>query len=267
VLEDFRIRALSDTARTVASRRLARLEAGIGRFRRARAALDAEAASLGDLLFQDAAWIALHPGAEDPAAETAYDGLAATSPAPATGVAAARHYLLGRLALRLERPDDYRTHRSALEAMTPADAEVARFARDLGHELAAVARLAAGDAAGGLDSLLDATYWRQKQGWLGFEPGAYFDGRLPDRHPMFLRAELLRADGRSDEAVLWYEAASDGPWHRGPALLALAALAAEAGDGERAIALHDRVRRLWSEADEGVRARFESAYRTPSAQR
>jgi len=252
ILDAFRTGALTDTARTVTARRAARLEAGLGRFEWAEEVLGDAAASLGTLLPQDLAWLALHPArGSGEAAARAFDRLSAATPAPASGEAAARHYLLARLALALDRPVAYRSERAALASLSSssADPEVAQFAEDLGHEVSALATAANGTPEAGLDSLLAASYWRQSTAWLGFAPDTYFGGRLPDRDPMFLRAELLRAAGRDVEAATWYRVAADGPWHQAVALRALAELAVDAGAAERAAGLYDRVLGLWSGAD------------------
>jgi hypothetical protein len=243
-------RLLTDTARTVAARRTARIEAGSARFRRAEEALRRASASLGTVLAQDLAWLALHPAA--PVGErtrAAARALAAARPDAGTGEAAARHYLLGRLALRSGDTDSFRSARSALHDFDGRDPESRRFAADLALELDAEAALADGDPRRGLEILLGASYWNRGPPWPAFPADSYLDGALPDRAPMFLRARLLRGAGRDSAAAHWFGIAAEGIWYRAPALLELAALQSGRGDEAGAEALRRRARRLWSQAD------------------
>ncbi|MDX1395176.1 MAG: hypothetical protein R3195_12335 [Gemmatimonadota bacterium] len=222
LLADYTTRMITDTSRIVGTRRLARLDAGLGRFESADSALTSVAAGLGRLHPQDMAWVALHPDRDPgPALATARERLAAVEPPPGTGEEAGRHYLLARLALRADDAPGFAAAREALAGFVSTDAELVRFAMDLVHELDAVGAARAGDAETGLEALLKASYWHRRQGWLALPTGSYFDRRLADHHPMFLRAELLRQAGRESEAARWYRVAADGPWHRAPALRAL----------------------------------------------
>jgi tetratricopeptide (TPR) repeat protein len=251
-------RVLTDTARTVAGRRAARIEAGSGRFRRAEAALNAIGASLGTVLAQDLAWVALHPAAYDPErALAAFEALVSLAPPDGSGEAATRHYLLGRLALELGRDDAFLAARDSLRGFEPPDERVARFAGDLARELEAVSARRDGDPARALEILLGASYWDRSQSWLGFPDPTYLDTRLPDRAPMFLRAELLREAGNDSEAARWYRVAADGIWFKAPALLELAALHTRQGNGGAAAELRRRARRLWADADPGPRDMLE----------
>lgn len=274
MMRDFAGRAITDTARAALSRRLARMEAGFGRFLAAEQSLRNSGADVGRPLHQDLAWIALHPARiEDPPVTAARDLLLATSPTPGSGPAVARDYLLARLALRLDQRGDYRTHRARL-ASTPAESdEVRMFAADLGRELDALSASLEGNAEEALGVLLEASYWKRSQRWLGHGEGAYLDGALPDRYQMFLRAELLRQAGRDDEAIPWYEVAAEGPFHRGPALLGLADIHARSGDVETAAGLYARVSSLWEGADaelestlDLIEERLAALDRTPGGQ-
>jgi tetratricopeptide (TPR) repeat protein len=274
MLDDFRKRALTDTARVVFARRSARTVSGFGHFEDAERFLREAEAGLGQVLYHDLAWVALHPArVEEQAVTEARDLLLATTPRPGSGVEASRHYLLARLALRLDRRGDYTRHREALSSIRVESEEVGRFVEDLASELDAFSAGLAGDPDEGLRVLLEASYWTASQRWLGFEPGAYLDGALPDRYQIFLRAELLRQAGRDEEARRWYEVAAEGPFHRGPALLGLADINARAGDPEAAAELYARVLRLWENADaelDATRASIEERLaaldRTPGGQ-
>jgi TolB-like protein/tetratricopeptide (TPR) repeat protein len=247
---EFAARAFTDTARTVAARRAARIESASGRFAAAENALRNVERALGTALPQDLAWIALHPANRSAERiEAASRVLSGVSPRPRTGEAAARHYLLARLALRLGRNEALERSRAALRDFEPESREIGRFAGDLATELDAIAARAGGDPMRALESLLEATYWERAQSWLGFPEPTYFDGRLPDRFPMFLRAELLREAGQDSAAAAWYRVAADGVWHRGPALLRLAEIRARQGASEEAANLYRRVRALWADGD------------------
>lgn len=229
LMRNFAPAALTDTGRTVAARRLARAEAGAGRLEEAEAALRRVGASLGSVLDQDLAWLALHPASTSEARmEAAYRALGQRSPPTGSGEAAARNYLLGRLALRLGRPADVQRAREALQDYPDSDPQTTRFAGDLLAELEAEALLIAGDPAAGLARLQEAGYWTRGERWLGFPSPTYLDGRLPDRDPMFLRAELLRASGAEAEAIQWYRVAAEGVWYASPAGQVLAELGAGA---------------------------------------
>ena len=119
--------------------------------------------------------------------------------------------------------------RAALRSIAAAGGDTGRFARDLACELDAMARRAKGDPTGALASLLDATYWERAQSWGGFREPTFLDGRLPDRFPMFLRAELLHEAGQDSAAAVWYRVAADGVWFRAPALLRLAEIRQDQG--------------------------------------
>jgi tetratricopeptide (TPR) repeat protein len=250
LISEFAARAFTDTARTVAARRAARIESASGRFTAAERALRSVANALGTALPQDLAWIALHPANRSTERmEAASRALTAVRPGTGTGEAAARHYLLASLALALGRADAFDAHRAALDAFSPASDAIARFAQDLASELEAIAAWAAGDPSAALASLVAASYWERAQPWLGFPEPTYLSGRLADRFPMFLRAELLRETGQDSAAVVWYRVAADGDWHRGPALLRLAAIRERGGASDEAADLRRRVSVLWAEAD------------------
>jgi tetratricopeptide (TPR) repeat protein/TolB-like protein len=247
---EFGARAFTDTARTVFARRTARIESASGRFDEAERALRDVDRALGTALPQDLAWIALHPANGSVGRlEEAYRMLTAVSPGTGTGEAAARHYLLARLALELGRNEALARSRATLRDFEPESPEIGRFAADLATELDAIALGAAGDPMRGLESLLQATYWERAQSWLGFSEPTYLDGRLPDRFPVFLRAELLHEAGQDSAAAVWYRVAADGVWHRGPALVGLAETRARQGEHQEAAELYRRVRSLWADAD------------------
>jgi serine/threonine protein kinase len=251
---EFSARALTDTARTVSARRAARLEAASGRFDEAERALRGVERELGTVLPQDLAWIALYPTIDSPdRAEAAWTALSAVRPRSGTGEDAARRYLLSRLALRLQHRERFEEHRTALRNFVAQSPEVDRFARDLASELDAIAARANGDPDRALEFLLKATYWERAQSWLGYPQMTYFTGYLPDRFPMFLRAELLREAGQDSAAARWYRVAADGIWYRAPALLRLAEIRARQGDAAGAAELRRRVQVLWADAEADVK--------------
>ena len=250
LIKEFGARAVTDTARITSARQAARLETASGRFQAAESALRDVALGLGTALPQDLAWIALHPANRSRARlEAASRALTAVSPRPGTGEAAARHYLLAALALRLGRNEAVNKSRAALRNFAAARAEIGRFAHDLARELDAMTAQANGDPKGALESLREATYWERAQTWLGFREPTFLDRRLPDRFPMFLRAELLRETGQDSAAAVWYRVASDGPWYRAPALMRLAEIRLRQGAGGEAAALRRRAQVLWAEGD------------------
>jgi tetratricopeptide (TPR) repeat protein/TolB-like protein len=252
---EFGSRALTDTARTVAARRTARIESASGRFAEAARALRSVERSLGTALPQDLASIALHPATRSVARlEAASQALTAVRPAPGTGEAAARHYLLARLALQLGRTNALEASKAALRSFEAGNPEIGRFAGDLATELDAIAAWANGDPMHALESLLEATYWERAQAWLGFPEPTYLDEPLADRFPMFLRAELLREAGQDSAAAVWYQVAADGVWHRGPALLGLAEIRARQGEHQEAAALYRRVLSLWADGEAELEA-------------
>jgi len=195
--------------------------------------------------------VALHPASRSrDRLEAALEGLAAFDPHSGGGEAAARHYLIARVALRLGRLEAFRENRDELAALMPDSEPVGTFKSDLLRELEALEALAEGDPEAGLEALLRASYWQAGETWLGFPPGTYLDGRVPDREPMFLRAELLHSAGRMTEAIPWYEVAAEGIWHRGPGLLRLAEIRAGEGGFPEAEELVARVRGIWADGDD-----------------
>ncbi len=256
LLREFGARAVTDTARVVTARRLARLEVASGRFAEAEHALAGVEAALGTVLPQDRAWIALHSAATSKErVEQALEDLDATLMGEGTGEAAARHYLLARLALKLGRSGIVRVERDALEHFEPESSGIDRFARDLSLELGALSAQQEGDPEHALSLLLQASYWEHTAGWLGIPEGTFMSGALAERYPILLRAELLRDAGQDSAAAAWYEVAADGLWDRGPALLGLAEIRARQGDDAGAAQLYRRVLHLWADGDsdlEGV---------------
>ena len=250
LMREYGARAVTHTARILSGREAARMEVASGRLAEAERALRAVAPGLGTALPQDVAWIALHPVNRSTARlEAASEALAAVRTPPATGEAAARQYLLAALALRLGRDAAFDAGRAALRSIAAAGGDTGRFARDLACELDAMARRAKGDPTGALASLLDATYWERAQSWGGFREPTFLDGRLPDRFPMFLRAELLHEAGQDSAAAVWYRVAADGVWFRAPALLRLAEIRQDQGAGDEAAQLRGRARVLWAEGE------------------
>lgn len=266
---EFVDRAVTDTARTVASRWIARIDAALGRFADAEVALRNVERTLGSVLAQDLAWLALHPlGAPPERIEAVREGLVGKRPAPGSGEEAARHYLLARLALEEGRRPAADAAMDALDAWTSDDAQLQRFAEDLSLEVRAIAAARDGDPRLGLDLLLEASYWERSAGWQGFPVPSYLDERLADRAPAYLRAELLAAVDRDAEAATWYEVAADGTWYRAMARVGLARLHArngrtdEARDlyrlaldmlGDADADLNDAVRSIEAESEVGTR--------------
>lgn len=253
LLYEFADEALTDTARVVALRREARIEAAGGRFDAAERALPERLDFGPSLRAQDVAWIALYPAAGSAdRVRIAYDGLAVTRSKAGSGTAAARLYLLGRLALEAGSSSELESASRSLREFRPLTPEIERFARDLDIELAAVTARKQGDAQQALETLLRASYWERTPVWRGFPEGSFLTMGLADRTPAFMRAELLRELGRDTEAALWYQVAADGIWYRVPALRALAEIRQAEGRTEEADALRHRVTALWADADPGV---------------
>ncbi|HXV90838.1 MAG TPA: hypothetical protein VD707_05670, partial [Gemmatimonadales bacterium] len=99
------------------------------------------------------------------------------------------------------------------------------------------------------ESLREATYWDRARPWIGFRDPTFLDGRLPDRFPMFLRAELLREAGQDSAAAVWYRVAADGLWYRGPALARLAEVRQRQGASDEAAELRRRAQVVWAEGE------------------
>jgi hypothetical protein len=258
LLREFGARGLTDTARIIAAHEAARVEAACGRFDAADSVLQSIAAGVGTALPQELAWIALHPANRSRARlEAAARAMAPVTPRAGTGEAAARHYLLAMLALRLGGQDAFAQHRAALRNFAGASPEIGRFARDLTSELDAVAARADGDPRRALESLLMATYWDRAQAWRGFREPAFI-GKLARHFPMFLRAELLREAGQDSAAAVWYRVAADEAWYRAPALVRLAEIRARAGAGGEAAELRRRARALWADGEGDLEQMLES---------
>jgi TolB-like protein len=258
LLREFAARALTDTARILATREAVRIDIACGRFAAADSTLQSIAAGLGTGLPQDLAWIALHPANPSRASiEAASRALTAVSPGPGTGEAAARQYLLAMLALRMGRRDAFAQSQAALRNLAAASPTIDRFAQDLTSELAAMVAMADGDPRRALESLLTATYWERAQSWRGFREQIFF-GPLPRRFPMFLRAELLREAGQDSAAAVWYRVAADDEWYRAPALVRLAEIRARQGASDEAADLRRRARVLWADGDGNLEEILES---------
>jgi tetratricopeptide (TPR) repeat protein/TolB-like protein len=269
MLTEFVERALTDTARTVAVRQRARVEAASGRFEEAEAALRSAQPPLPEgVLAQDLAWIALHPATDSRARkESAREALSAVRPTRGSGEAAARHYLMALLDLGLGNRDAFDAGHGGLRGLGTVDDETARFARDLLAELDAVVARSDGNPQSALGELLRASYWQRDQPWLGFPESTYLFGPLPDRLPMFLRAELLYETGQDSAAAVWYGVAAEGTWYRGPSLLRLAEISAKRGAREDAAQLLARVQRLWADGDEQVAGVLREAQATTESVR
>lgn len=260
-LREYWLRTITDQGRAAAARRVARLESAAGRFSAAEAALREASGSLGTMLQQDLALVALHPAATDVARmDRAYGGLADLAPAAGVGEAAARTYLMARLAARMGRMRAFEDARATLAGTITDGTAEARFVSDLSSELDAIAARDAGDPAGALNHLLAASYWTTAGDWLGFPPISTPDAALDDRGAAFLRAELLREAGRDSAAVAWYEIASEGMWVRGPALHRLAEHALTTGEEDVARGFYTRLMELWSRADSELGPQMEDIH-------
>ena len=247
---EFADRAVTDTARTVASRWIARIDAALGRIAEAEAALRGVERSLGPVLAHDLAWLALHPlGASAERRAAARAGLAATRPVAGSGEEVARLYLDARLALEDGRRPDAEAAMNALAGWRSDDGALQRFAEDLELEARAVAAARDGDSRRALDLLLEASYWERSAGWLGFPTPTYLDERLADRTPAYLRAELLASLGRDAEAATWYEVAADGTWYRAMARVGLARIRGRTGRPEEARDLYRLALEMLEAAD------------------
>lgn len=156
-----------------------------------------------------------------------------------------RLYLLGLLAAALgEIPE---ADRIAAELRGLAGAPHSEsFGADLALAVEAeIARLA-GEPARAL-SLLDEMHLRPTNLAVSFSP---FYSHARER---FVRAELLGAVGRHDEAEAWYASVAESPpfgyLYLGPSLARRAELLDRQGDSAAAQALREELRGLWSDAD------------------
>lgn len=180
------------------------------------------------------------------AARRPYPSLPLNARPPVPGLGAEmQHYLLGLLDLRLGDRPSAAAHAAALDA--GASAVRGPAARDLARALRAELAWAAGDARGGLAEL------------------ERMEGRRPyvtsllvghwNARTRFLRAELLHALGRDEEALeAWdsYRHATDLPW-AALAHLRQGEVLERRGEGERARFHYGRVLSLWRDCDPELR--------------
>jgi len=260
IMERYASRVVSDTARAAITRMQARFETAVGHFGEAETTLRAIGPVHRMLLPYDLAWVALHPGAVDSDRDReAARRLRAVAPRSGTTESAVRQYLLARLALCLGDIDGFRSAYGDLRReVEQSVSDGPRLERHLVQELAALDAGQRGEPGRGLDSLLTSGYWSREETWPRAGTETFFEGFLADRWPAFLRAELLRAAGRSSDAALWYRIAADGVWHRAIGLERLGELAEESGDSAQAGGLYADVLRMWDGADPEVEPMLEA---------
>ncbi len=156
-------------------------------------------------------------------------------------VAPLRQYTLGILSLSLEDPSGVAAAADSLRALASAD-DATPLTRDLDRGLRARMAWEDGEAQAALD-LLDALELGESQGDVAAVP---FASRVNER---FLRAEILAALGRDDEALRWLEsvgqaAVGEVPL-RAPVHLEMARIHQRLGDEVRAADHYARFVELW----------------------
>jgi tetratricopeptide (TPR) repeat protein len=154
-------------------------------------------------------------------------------------------YLLGLLSARLGDTAAARRYADALAAVR--DDPRAGPTADLAHGLRAEMARARGDFKGALAEL-------ERFEFRVSSPG------VPETshwglHERFLRAELLHALGRDDEALPWYDSFHGGYdlSYLAPAQFRMAEIRARQGDGKRAAFHASRVLAMWRDADPELR--------------
>ncbi len=159
-----------------------------------------------------------------------------------------RLYLLGLFAARLGEPSAALHYAAELERRSPA-AFAPEFVADLGRTVAAeVARLG-GRPQAALRILDQAGFWTR----IDVPP----TGDTPfyvHEYERFIRAELLNALGRSNEALTAYMQLADNLFHSGaPAHLRLAQIYDRQGERRRAVDHYARFIALWKDCDPQLR--------------
>jgi class 3 adenylate cyclase len=165
-----------------------------------------------------------------------------------------RDYVTGLISLEV---GSARVEDLARQLETARASEAARaFARSLGRSLRARAAWRKGDLAGALNRI-ERNELRASAEEKTLSP---FFALAHDR---YLRAELLRALGRHEEALPWYRSLSEGYdfVYTAPACLGEARTLEALGQRSLSAAAYGRFAELWSDADPAGRALVEAALR------
>jgi Flp pilus assembly protein TadD len=164
-------------------------------------------------------------------------------------------YLLGLLDTRLNDTPSARRHAVALDS-----AGRVTGGPPLALELAQGLRARIAEAQGQPDSALAELEALRIDGWYELTFVSPFYSGAMER---FTRAELLRAQGRGQEALGWYEGLGENTTQElvflGPATLAEARIQRALGQREEAARLYDAFLALWRESDPEMKPLLDQA--------
>jgi tetratricopeptide (TPR) repeat protein len=163
-----------------------------------------------------------------------------------------RHYLLGRLNARLGEYDEALRYADELEQMPPPP-DGGSLSRDLAQSVRANVHLEQGDLKGALRALEAAP---GEVDWTRRYHSVFTQGQ-----ERFLRAELLAALGRDEEALRWYQSVGYEvfPALTGPSRLRQAEMHERLGEPDEAVVQYKRFIELWSNCDPEFRPLVEAA--------
>jgi DNA-binding SARP family transcriptional activator/TolB-like protein len=244
--------------RVLAFKTLAQIELMSGRWRAAQAQLDTMAGLDPATALEHRALFALWPLQQVPRAELVAirDSLvrwkASPGPTNETSLIAElspahpylRLYLLGLFAARLGEPAAALRYAAELDRRSRS-AFAPEFVADLGRTVAAEVARVGGQPQAALHILDKASFWTR----IDVLP----TGNSPfyvHEYERFIRAELLNALGRSDEALRSYVQMADNLFHLGaPAHVRLARIYDHQGDRGRAVNHYARFIALWKDCD------------------
>jgi tetratricopeptide (TPR) repeat protein len=242
----------------LAFKTLAQIELMSGRWRAAQAQLDTMAGLDPATALEHRALFALWPLQQVPRAELVAirDSLvrwkASPGPTNETSLIAElspahpylRLYLLGLFAARLGEPAAALRYAAELDRRSRS-AFAPEFVADLGRTVAAEVARVGGQPQAALHILDKASFWTR----IDVLP----TGNSPfyvHEYERFIRAELLNALGRSDEALRSYVQMADNLFHLGaPAHVRLARIYDHQGDRGRAVNHYARFIALWKDCD------------------
>jgi tetratricopeptide (TPR) repeat protein len=248
--------------RVLAYKTLAQIELISGRWRAAQVRLDTMAMLDPVTAFEHRALFALWPLQQVPRAELVAirDSLvrwkASPGPTNETSLIAEvspahpylRLYLLGLFAARLGEPSAALRYAAELERRSRA-AFSPVFVADLGRTVAAEVARAGGRPQAALHILDQARFWTRID-----VPATGFSPFYLREYERFIRAELLNALGRSDEALKSYVQMADNLFHLGaPAHLRVAQIYDQRGDRRKAVDHYARFIALWKDCDPELR--------------
>jgi tetratricopeptide (TPR) repeat protein len=166
-----------------------------------------------------------------------------------------REYLLGLLSARMGEGDRALNHARRLDAMRDeGNAEWRDAARDFAASIRGTVLLAEGRPADGLGEIERAPMRAPLTSWNPVNTRVY---------ERFLRAELLHAVGRDDEALRWYstlhQSGSQGILYIAPCHLRQAQIHERMGHRDEAIRHYRRFIELWADCDPELRPQVEAA--------